>query len=81
MREKEKIILDYTTPYKPQLNGAIAIIFAVMKEGSLDMLLNVNLIDTYHKMMWAEVLHRRKSVQNSMVTEGSTDSPFQNFDG
>ena len=53
MCEKDKIALEYKTPHMLQLNGITEEKFAFIKELVLDMLLNVKLNDTDHKMLWS----------------------------
>ena len=79
MCEKDKIALEYKTPHMLQLNGITEEKFAFIKELVLDMLLNVKLNDTDHKMLWSEVVHTYKGVQNSISTTGSMGSPFENL--
>ena len=43
--------------------------------------LNAKLNETYQKMLWAEAVHMRRRVRNSMATIGSTTSLFKNFYG
>ena len=43
--------MEYTTPHTLQLNRFIAIISAVIKEGTLAMLLNTKLYETAHKTL------------------------------
>ena len=45
------VTLEYTNPHKPQMNGVVERIFAVIKEGVLAMLLNANLNDTAQKIL------------------------------
>ena len=45
----------------PQLNGVIGRIFAFIKEGELDMLLNEKLNNTYQKRLWEEAVHMCKT--------------------
>ena len=73
--------LEYTTPYKTQLNRFIERIFSVIKEGELSMMLNAKLNDTAQIILWAETFHRCKRVRNSLATTGSTTIPFGNFYG
>ena len=79
--EKEKVNLEYTTPHTLHLNGVIERRFAVIKEGTLTMMLNAELNDTALKILWADSIHMYKRVINSMATTGSTTSPFKNFYG
>ena len=79
--QKEEVMLEYTTPYMPQLNRATERRFYAIKEGALDMLLNAKLNDISHKMMWSEAVHMCKCIRNSMATKGSTNSPFEIFHG
>ena len=44
--KKEKVVLEYTTPHTPQLNGIIKRIFSVIKEGALVIIMNTELNDT-----------------------------------
>ena len=50
--EKEKVVLEYTTPYMPHMNRVMERIFALIKEGALAILLNTKLNDTDQKMLW-----------------------------
>ena len=79
--EKEKVTLDYIAPHMPQLNVIIERIFNVIKEGALDMLLNVKINDTSQKILWEEAVNTYEHVRNSMANTGSTKSPFENFYG
>ena len=79
MCEKDKVALEYKTPHMPQLNGITEEKFAVIKAVVLDILLNAKLNDTDQKMLWSEVVHMYKGVQNSISTTGSTGSPFENL--
>ena len=56
--KKEKVTLEYTTPHTTQLSGFIERIFAVIKGGVLEMLLNTKLNDTDQEMPWTEAVHR-----------------------
>ena len=74
-------MLDYTTPHTPQLNSIIERISAFIKEGSLSMLLNLKLNDTYQKTLWSDSVHTWERVQKIMATIGSMKSLFENFYG
>ena len=63
----------------PQLNGVTKRIFSVIEVVVLAMIINAKLNDTYQKMMWSEVVHMHKGIQNSMATTGITEIPFVNF--
>ena len=65
---KIKILLEYTRPHMSQLNVVIVRIFAIIKYGVLYMLLNSKLNNTYHKMLWSEVVHMCKLMHNSTET-------------
>ena len=79
--EKEKVTLEYTKTHTPQMNRVIERRFSVIKEGALEMLLNVKLNDTAQKMLLVEAVRKCKRVRNSMATTGSTTSPFGNIYG
>ena len=53
-------MLEYTMTHTPHMNGFIERIFAVIKEGALEMLLNAKLNGTAQKMLWAETVHTFK---------------------
>ena len=55
---KEGFTLEYTTPHSPQMNGVIEILFAIIKKGPLEMLLNAKLNEAAQKALWAEAVHR-----------------------
>ena len=61
------------------MNGFIDRRFAVIKEGSLSMLLNDKLNDTAQKMLWEEVVYTYERLRYSMATTGSTTSTFKIF--
>ena len=69
------------TPHTPQLKGVIERIFAIIKEGVLEILLNVKPNEDTQKIMWDEAIRTCKCLINVMVTTGSTTSPFRNFYG
>ena len=50
-------MLEYTTPNTPQMNGFIERIFAIIKEGALEILINAKLNYTAKKMLWLEAVH------------------------
>ena len=56
-------MLEYTTPYTPQLNGIIERILAATKEGLLAMMLNAKLYDTAQKILWLEAVHTCERVK------------------
>ena len=73
--------MEYTTLHTPQMIIVRERIFAVIKEGALEMLLNAKLNDTDKKMLLAEAVHMYKWVRNSISTKCSTTSPLKTFHG
>ena len=73
--------MEYTTTHKPKLNRVIERIFTIIKEGELDILMNVKLNDRYQKMIWAEAIHTCEHVRKIMDTTVSTKIPFETFYG
>ena len=61
------------------MNGFIKRRFSIIKEITLEMLLNSKLNYTAQKMMWGEAIHTFKHVRNSMAIRVSTTSPFKNY--
>ena len=74
-------MLEYTTPYKPQFNGVIEIIFVFIKEGALAVFLNEKLNYIAQKILWEEVVHRGELVHNITATTSITKILFEIFYG
>ena len=70
-------MLEYTSPNTPQMNGFIERRFFIIKEGELEILINIKMNDTYQKVLWEEAVHTYERVRNSMNTTGSTTSPLK----
>ena len=65
--EKKKVMLEYTTPHMPHMNGVIERVFNVIKEGAFVILLNSRLNEDDQKMMWEKSVHMCKHVKTVWI--------------
>ena len=63
------------------MNGVMERKISVIKEGSLEMLINGKLNKDSQKMMWARDFHMCENIINSMANTCSTTSQFEKFYG